>query len=168
MGLVHRIRSSPSYLFIKCYLICTLVTLFAARPLSSRLNANGPWTWYESTEGGHGMSSWGRMQALLAGATRRESRTEATEGQSPMGMHSLGAWWQERRFPFLFPPPQIPLSLPPPVRLPRIPMLERWRLRWHDMSHLRRLVEVDDEDVETFPELEWDAQVRCSSELHAD
>ena len=74
MSLLHSIRSSPSYLFIKCYLICTLVTLFAARPLSSRLNANGPWTWYESTEGGHGMSSWGRMQALLASATRREGR----------------------------------------------------------------------------------------------
>ncbi|WFD22282.1 phospholipase A2 [Malassezia equina] len=168
MGLVHKIRSSPSYLFLKCYLICTLVTLFAARPLSSRLNANGPWTWYESTEGGHGMSSWGRMQALLASATRRENRGEGTEGQTPTGMHSLGAWWQERRFPFLFPPPQIPLSLPPPVRLPRIPMLERWRLRWHDMSHLRRLVAVDDQDVDTFPELEWDAQVRCSSDLHAD
>ncbi|WFD26331.1 phospholipase A2 [Malassezia nana] len=168
MGLVHRIRSSPSYLFLKCYLICTLVTLFAARPLSSRLNANGPWTWYESTEGGHGMSSWGRMQALLASATRRESRNEASEGQAFTMPHSLGAWWQERRFPFLFPPPQIPLSLPPPVRLPRIPILERWRLRWYDMSHLRRLVAVDDEDVETFPELEWDAQVRCSSDLHAD
>ncbi|WFD18694.1 phospholipase A2 [Malassezia caprae] len=168
MGLVHKIRSSPSYLFLKCYLICTLVTLFAARPLSSRLNANGPWTWYESTEGGHGMSSWGRMQALLASATKRESRGEGEEGHTLTGMQSLGAWWQERRFPFLFPPPQIPLSLPPPVRLPRIPIFERWRLRWHDMSHLRRLVAVDDEDVDTFPELDWDAQVRCSSDLHAE
>jgi len=183
MSLLHSIRSSPSYLFIKCYLICTLVTLFAARPLSSRLNANGPWTWYESTEGGHGMSSWGRMQALLASATRREGRASmssnvdrtasatgagAESSAASGGTNVGGFWWQERRFPFLFPPPQIPLSLPPPVRLPRIPLFERWRLRWHDMSHLRRLVAHDDKDVETFPELEWDAQVRCSSDLHAD
>ena len=180
MTLLHRIRSSPSYLFIKCYLICTLVTLFAARPLSSRLNANGPWTWYESTEGGHGLSSWGRMQALLASATRREGRASTSTSQAasatdrhsvtgaPSSPHAtgLGFWWQERRFPFLFPPPQIPLSLAPPVRLPRIPLFERWRLRWHDMSHLRRLVAYDDQDTETFPELEWDAHVRCSSELH--
>lgn len=180
MTLLHRIRSSPSYLFIKCYLICTLVTLFAARPLSSRLNANGPWTWYESTEGGHGLSSWGRMQALLASATRRESRASTSTSQAASATDrpsvtgappapqatGLGFWWQERRFPFLFPPPQIPLSLAPPVRLPRIPLFERWRLRWHDMSHLRRLVAYDDQDTETFPELEWDARVRCSSELH--
>lgn len=180
MTLLHRIRSSPSYLFIKCYLICTLVTLFAARPLSSRLNANGPWTWYESTEGGHGLSSWGRMQALLASATRRESRASTSTSQAASATDrpsvtgappapqatGLGFWWQERRFPFLFPPPQIPLSLAPPVRLPRIPLFERWRLRWHDMSHLRRLVAYDDQDTETFPELEWDAHVRCSSELH--
>lgn len=180
MTLLHRIRSSPSYLFIKCYLICTLVTLFAARPLSSRLNANGPWTWYESTEGGHGLSSWGRMQALLASATRREGRASTSTSQAASATDrpsvtgappaaqatGLGFWWQERRFPFLFPPPQIPLSLAPPVRLPRIPLFERWRLRWHDMSHLRRLVAYDDQDTETFPELEWDAHVRCSSELH--
>ena len=41
--LLSRIRSSPTYLYLKCYLICTLVTLFAARPVSSRLNVNGAW-----------------------------------------------------------------------------------------------------------------------------
>lgn len=164
MSLLQVIRSSPSYLFLKCYLICTLVTLFAARPLTSRLNANGPWTWYESTEGGHGMTSWGRMQAMLSNATtRREGRPDAQRmnmADFSAFMPSLQHWWQERRFPFLFPPPQIPLSLPPPVRMPSIPLFERWRLRWHDMTQLRPLLEHDNHDTSTFPELEWDASVR--------
>lgn len=156
MSLLQTLRASPCYLYIKCYLICTLVTLFAARPLSSRLNASGPWNWYDSTEGGHGATSWGRMQALLASATRRENR-QSSEMEEP----TMHWWWQERRFPYLFPPPQFPLNLPPPVRLTHIPLFERWRLRLHDMSQLRPWVAADDRDTNMYPELEWDASVRC-------
>lgn len=171
MALLHSIRSSPTYLYIKCYLICTLVTLFAARPVSSRLKSGGYWAWYESTEGGHGATSWGRMQAMLTNTTRRSDGGRATESGAVNVAQEEGApspWWQERRFPYLFPPPQFPLNLPPPVRLASVSWLQRWRWRWHDLSQLRVQVEQDSKDTEAFPELEWDAKVRCSPDLHPD
>lgn len=170
MAWLHRIRSSPAYLYIKCYLICTLVTLFAARPISSRLRPGGHWVWYESTEGGHGATSWGRMQAMLANATRRGDGTGET-GAATTSMEAEPetpsmAWWQERRFPYLFPPPQLPLNLPPPPRLTALPRLQRWRWRWSDLSQLAAQVDHDAQDTATYPELAWDAKVRCSPELH--
>lgn len=168
---LHSIRSSPAYLYIKCYLICTLVTLFAARPLSSRLKSGGQWVWYESTEGGHGATSWGRMQALIANATRRGEGTRISESGAAhenVPDSAPAPWWQERRFPYLFPPPQFPLNLPPPVRLANIPWLQRWRWRWHDLSQLKKQANHDMSDTKTFPELEWDAKVRCSPDLHPD
>lgn len=172
MAWLHRIRSSPAYLYIKCYLICTLVTLFAARPISSRLRPGGHWVWYESTEGGHGATSWGRMQQLLANATRRgdgAAESDAAPGATAAEAEAPSTpWWQERRFPYLFPPPQLPLNLPPPPRLTALPRLQRWRWRWSDLSQLAAQVDQDTQDTATYPELEWDAKVRCSPELHDD
>ncbi|WFD43086.1 phospholipase A2 [Malassezia psittaci] len=167
----RRIRASPLYLYIKCYLICTLVTLFAARPVSSRLKPGGQWVWYDSTEGGHGATSWGRMQSLIANATNRGTTTTTQEssGVQASSQDSVPTpWWQERRFPYLFPPTQFPLNLPPPMRLNKIPWLERWRFRWHNLSQLSDQMEFNQQDKQTYPELDWDANVRCSPDLHPE
>ena len=179
--LLSRIRSSPTYLYLKCYLICTLVTLFAARPVSSRLNVNGAWLWPESNEPSrpHRRQSSTSATASAEGGTparpaerrylwwhpifQARTQTEGTEEASPGG---------ERRFPFPFPfalpPPQLPLNLPPPMRLPQVPWLQRWRWRLHDMAQLRTLMARDLVDRDMYPELDWDAQVRCSPDLHPD
>lgn len=162
MALLARVRASPSYLFIKCYLICTLVTLFAARPVSSRLNTNGHWPWEDES----GVNTSGPVQAVLSSVSRVTERRESARNRGDTTQEEAEIPLHERRFPFIIPPPQFPLHLPPPVRLDEIPWLQRWRWRWHDLSHLRRLASEYMTDRETYPELDWDAQVRCSPALH--
>ncbi|WFC98996.1 phospholipase A2 [Malassezia yamatoensis] len=109
--------------------------------------------------------------SMIANATNRGTATTSQEASGVQGslQDSVPApWWQERRFPYLFPPSQFPLNLPPPMRLNKIPWLERWRFRWHNLSQLSDQMKYNQQDKQTYPELDWDANVRCSPDLHPE
>ncbi|KAJ4111429.1 hypothetical protein NW768_011781 [Fusarium equiseti] len=47
-------------------------------------------------------------------------------------------------------------------------IVQRWYARAEDLSSVKKLLKRDESDITTYPELNWDAQVRQSSSLHPD
>lgn len=107
MPILTSLRQSPTYLYCKVYCVCSIVTLFQAAPLSSRL------------------------------------LSPPNPNPRPRGGGSWGWGWGWG-------------------------WISRWRRRAADLSGIRAQLARDDVDVRVYPELEWDAEVRRSTRLHAD
>ncbi len=155
MPILTTIRQSSAYLYLKAYGLCALVTIFKAAPVSSRLPRVGEVLHLHRykiiatrlgprivpLEQYESPSSSERVEdkSKLAGAHRKSSVVISPE--------LVGPWLRQSH--------------------PRA-VLQRWWQRTGDLARVRRLLREDDGDTRTYPEVDWDATVRRSSDIHAE
>ncbi|KAH7175292.1 acyl transferase/acyl hydrolase/lysophospholipase [Dactylonectria macrodidyma] len=153
MVVLRALRQSPSYLYVKAYCLCTLVTLFKATPVSSTLTLVRAQLDTEKKKrraipnGGprlvtiddHGGSLVSRRTSTQSSASLSPSLDPASKSRSTIGKKSY---------------------------LGRIS--KRWHKRALDLAQINFLLRRDEQDLMTYPEMEWDATVRCSSSLHPE
>ncbi|PWZ01704.1 FabD/lysophospholipase-like protein [Testicularia cyperi] len=162
MPIFTTLRQSPTYLYIKVYCICTLVTLFQAAPVSSRIPKIGQrlqLSKYHIINTRLGPRIVPIEQALTIGhvpATKQSDRVHFVQESNdavPPSSHEI-----------VISPDLLGLKAAP-SRIRSI--AKRWSQRARDLAQVRRLLRTDDADVKTYPELNWDAHVRRSSSLHS-
>ncbi|KAI5459579.1 acyl transferase/acyl hydrolase/lysophospholipase [Mariannaea sp. PMI_226] len=154
MVILRAVRQSPAYLYVKAYCLCALVSLFKTTPISSAISHVK-----------HQLNSThSQKEIILANSTDFQvaRRVDA---------HALRATpIANNRGGHRNPGPNtrsISNSIPKADSgLQRV--IKRWQKRAEDLSAVKTLLRRDDKDIKTYPELEWDATVRCSSSLHPD
>ncbi|RSM02197.1 hypothetical protein CDV31_011041 [Fusarium ambrosium] len=137
MVILTSFRQSPTYLYVKTYCLCALVTLFQATPVTSRL---------------HLANQQPRLRNHDILTTRPSPHhIPRLRGQAGNVIH--------RSADSVYPVPSTTLE-----RAAHI--VGRWYGRAVDLAQVKALLERDDQDLKTYPELQWDAQVRNGSSLH--
>ncbi len=152
MPLFTTIRKSLAYLYLKAYCLCALVTVFKATPVSSRLPKIG-----ETLQ----------LHKYKVISTRLGPRIVPVEHHAP----TLGRHGGERKGRVLKVKDLIISRelIGPWARQshPRV-ILERWWQRAIDLARIKKFLKEDDKDIRTYPEIEWDAVVRRSSDIHQE
>ncbi|GAC98891.1 phospholipase A2 [Pseudozyma hubeiensis SY62] len=154
MPVLTSLRQSPTYLYVKVYCLCALVTLFQAAPVSSRIPQLG-----QTLQ----LSKYRLIRTRLGPRiVPVEEALPVTTESTPVVLHA-----DPSRSPneviissdVLGPGEQGSI-----VRR----LLRRWSGRAKDLAHVKRLLSRDAADVKAYPELDWDANVRRSSALHPE
>ena len=156
MPLLTTIRQSPAYLYLKVYGLCALVTVFKAAPVTSRLPRIGE------------VLSLHKYKVIN---TRLGPRIVPIDPNEPSVREragrlgrSLSADLQRKSSMIISPEligPWIRQSHPRAI-------LDRWYQRTVDLARVKKLLREDDRDVRTYPEIEWDATVRRSADIHPE
>lgn len=156
MPILTSLRRSPTYLYVKVYCLCALVTLFQAAPVSSRIPQLGQTL---------------QLSKYRLIRTRLGPRIVPVEGAAPLSNQSLPVA-SSRATHQLPAPNEVVISRE--VLGPGEPgsvvrkLWRRWTGRAKDLTHVRALLSADTRDVKAYPELGWDATVRRSSALHPE
>ncbi|WAO96775.1 Lysophospholipase [Fusarium falciforme] len=135
MVILTSFRQSPTYLYVKTYCLCALVTLFQATPVTSRLHLANQQPRLRS----HGILTTKPSPHHLPRFRDQAGNIVQSSADSAV---SVTAW---RRVAHI---------------------VERWYGRAVDLAQVKALLKRDDQDLKTYPELRWDAQVRNGSSLH--
>ncbi|SNX83680.1 related to phospholipase A2, cytosolic [Melanopsichium pennsylvanicum] len=158
MPILTSLRQSPTYLYIKVYCLCALVTLFQAAPVSSRIPQLGQTL---------------QLNRYRLIQTRLGPRIVPVEHPFPIPNQNVVT--STSLAPHSLTPDtsnQVVISpevLGPNAEAPffrRIVM--RWRQRARDLAQVQALLRADVTDRKAYPELDWDATVRRSSSLHPE
>ncbi|CBQ70915.1 related to phospholipase A2, cytosolic [Sporisorium reilianum SRZ2] len=158
MPILTSLRQSPTYLYIKVYCLCALVTLSQAAPVSSRIPKLGQTLQLNKyrlirTRLGPRIVPIEEAVAVPSkgGATSSSSNKADEEGQ---------------------PPNEVVISsdvLGPTEQISTVrKLLRRWSSRAKDLAKVRHLLAADATDLKAYPELQWDATVRRSASLHTE
>ena len=154
MPILTSLRQSPTYLYVKVYCLCALVTLFQAAPVSSRIPQLG-----QTLQ----LSKYKLIQTRLG---PRIVPIEAAASVSSSNATSDSRSSQPRA------PQEVVISsdvLGPAAQGSLVrTLLTRWSQRARDLAHVKRLLRADSSDRKAYPELDWDATVRRSSTLHPE
>ncbi|KAJ4213024.1 hypothetical protein NW759_011285 [Fusarium solani] len=135
MVILTSFRQSPTYLYVKTYCLCALVTLFQATPVTSRL---------------HLANQRPRLHNRDIWTTKPSPHTiPRLRDQAGSIVHS-----------------SVESSVPASSWRRAAHIVERWYGRAVDLAQVKALLKRDDQDLKTYPELQWDAQVRNGSSLH--
>ncbi|EEU41580.1 uncharacterized protein NECHADRAFT_53807 [Fusarium vanettenii 77-13-4] len=135
MVILTSFRQSPTYLYVKTYCLCALVTLFQATPVTSRLH-------------------------LANQAPRLRSHGILTTKPSP---HRIPRY-RDQAGNIVHSSAKSSVTRSSWRRAAHI--VERWYGRAVDLAQVKALLKRDDQDLKTYPELQWEAQVRNGSSLH--
>lgn len=135
MVILTSFRQSPTYLYVKTYCLCALVTLFQATPVTSRLHLAN-------------QRPRLRRHGILA--------TEPSPHSIPRLRDRAGSIVHN----------SAESSVPASSWRGAAHIVERWYGRAVDLAQVKGLLKRDDQDLKTYPELQWDAQVRNGSSLH--
>ncbi|TKY87682.1 hypothetical protein EX895_003263 [Sporisorium graminicola] len=155
MPILTSLRQSPTYLYIKVYCLCALVTLSQAAPVSSRIPKLGQTLQLNK----HRLirTRLGPRIVPVEAAAVPGKDTSTTLSQA----HDQGQ-----------PPNEVVISsdvLGPTEHESTIrKLLTRWSSRAKDLAQVRHLLAADATDVKAYPELQWDATVRRSPSLHTE
>lgn len=154
MPVLTTLRQSPTYLYVKVYCLCALVTLFQAAPVSSRIPQLGQTlqlSKYRLIQTRLGPRIVPVDEALSVPTRSTPTPLQADQHRSPseviISSDVLGPGEQGSAIRRL---------------------LRRWSGRAKDLAHVKRLLSRDAVDVKAYPELDWDANVRRSSALHPE
>lgn len=154
MPILTSLRQRPTYLYVKVYCLCALVTLFQAAPVSSRIPQLG-----QTLQ----LSKYSLIR------TRLGPRIVPVEEATPLLSHHASTSSQADH-------PQSPNEV---IISSDVlgqgeqgsvikKLLRRWSGRARDLAHVKRLLAADAKDTKAYPELHWDANVRRSSALHPE
>ncbi|VUC27298.1 unnamed protein product [Clonostachys rosea] len=148
MVVLRSLRQSSTYLYLKAYCLCALVSLFKATPVSSGIShARNQLHLDKFQEFASRNARVAFIKEALAAKKRRLERTAKSASTiEPGGRRSLT------------------LNCNTPVRT----TIERWYHRTTDLAQVKHLLRRDDSDYKVYPELRWDASVRCSADLHQE
>ncbi|KAK8092002.1 phospholipase A2 [Apiospora hydei] len=136
MVVLKTIRRSPTYLYLKAYCLCALVTLFKAAPVSSQLP--------------HLQQRLQRLHARkLKTITLKNWRTVHLPPRD-LSLFALAA----------------PVTGVTNVDSSISSIGQRWKRRVFDFAQVRELLRRDEKDVKVYPETSRDATVRRSSCVH--
>lgn len=156
MPILTSLRQSPTYLYVKVYCFCALVTLFQAAPVSSRVPQLGQTLQLnkyriirtrlgprivpiEDTESTSRISV---AKALVSTQTSSSNSNEVVISSDVLGPAAPGSTIKK--------------------------LLTRWSQRAKDLAQVKQLLRNDLTDRKAYPELDWDANVRRSSTLHPE
>ncbi|KAH8890377.1 FabD/lysophospholipase-like protein [Thozetella sp. PMI_491] len=150
------VRRSPAYLYLKAYCLCALVTLFKATPVSSRLPRIGERLQLHryrivNTRLGPRIvpvehDPPGRRGGG-GGAKLPPGNTQPKAEHLVISRELVGAWARQSH--------------------PRV-VLQRWWQRAVDLAQVKARLLEDEKDTRTYPEVEWDAVVRRSPDIHPE
>ncbi|CAH0021599.1 unnamed protein product [Clonostachys rhizophaga] len=148
MVVLRSLRQSSTYLYLKAYWLCALVSLFKATPVSSGIeHARNQLHLDKIQEFASCNAQIAFVREALAAKKRRLERTMKSTPTPEPG---------KRR--------SVTLNSSSPVRT----TVERWYHRTADLTQVKHLLRRDDSDYKVYPELKWDASVRCSPDLHQE
>ena len=147
MPILTSLRQSPTYLYIKVYCLCALVTLSQAAPVSCRIPQLGQPLQLNKyrlirTRLGPRIVP---IEDAVAHNGHRTSTSSPQPNQVVISSHVLGQTEQTSTITGL---------------------LKRWSGRIKDLAEVKRLLRRDNIDLKAYPELQWDASVRRSASLH--
>ncbi|KAL6409203.1 phospholipase A2 [Ilyonectria robusta] len=153
MVILRALRQSPAYLYVKAYCLCALVTLFKATPVSStivrvraQLDPDNKKPRVIPRGGPRLVPIDNHGSSLVLPRTPIRCSQDSTSGLSTSSKSRSAGESQSR--------------------LRNIS--KRWHKRAVDLAQINVLLRRDDKDFRTYPELAWDATVRCSSSLHPE
>ncbi|SPO32103.1 related to phospholipase A2, cytosolic [Ustilago trichophora] len=155
MPILTSLRQSPTYLYLKVYCLCALVTLFQAAPVSSRIPQLGQTL---------------QLNKYRLIRTRLGPRIVPVEEAASLPSSSTASSNQVGQP--LPPPSPNEVVISSDVLGPAAQgstarrLLTRWSQRAKDLAHVKQLLRADLSDRKAYPELDWDATVRRSSSLH--
>lgn len=154
MPILTSLRQSPTYLYVKVYCLCALVTLFQASPVSSRIPQLGQTlqlSKYRLIRTRLGPRIVPVEEAAVAPDAPFSASSQADSTSSPsevvISSDVLG--------------PAAHESLAKKL-------LTRWSQRARDLAQVKQLLRADTSDRKAYPELHWDATVRRSPSLHEE
>ncbi|KAH7157303.1 acyl transferase/acyl hydrolase/lysophospholipase [Dactylonectria estremocensis] len=153
MVVLRALRQSPSYLYIKAYCLCALVTLFEATPISSALT----------------------LVQAQPDPDKKKRRAILEGGPRLVPTDNLGGSLVSRKTSIRCgagSSPSLDLSSKSHSTIRGQSYLRRISKRWHnravDLAQVNVLLRRDEQDLRTYPEMQWDATIRCSSSLHPE
>ncbi|CDU22971.1 related to phospholipase A2, cytosolic [Sporisorium scitamineum] len=156
MPILTSLRQSPTYLYIKVYCLCALVTLSQAAPVSSRIPKLGQTL---------------QLNKYRLIRTRLGPRIVPVEDAVPVSSRDTTTS-SSQADDQAQPPNEVIISsdvLGPTEQLSTIrKLLRRWSSRPKDLAQVKHLLRADDTDLKAYPELQWDATVRRSASLHSE
>lgn len=154
MPILTSLRQSPTYLYVKVYCLCALVTLFQAAPVSSRIPRLGQTLQLNKyrlirTRLGprivpveEAVSLPTSSDASPAPSSVAPASKEVVISSDVLGSAAQGSVVRK--------------------------VLARWWQRARDLAQVKQLLRADTADLKAYPEIEWDATVRRSSSLHPE
>jgi phosphopantetheinyl transferase (holo-ACP synthase) len=151
MVILRALRQSPAYLYAKAYCLCALVSLFKTTPITSAISQvkrqfrHNKFRGVNTRGPRHGQLGSHGCSLLSSGPSTCLSSGSSTNLGLASKQHT---------------------KLKPQSRTRKI--LRRWHKRTIDLSEIKKLLRRDDQDFKAYPELAWDATVRCSSSLHPE
>ncbi len=153
MPVLTTLRQSPTYLYVKVYCVCALVTLFQAAPVTSRIPRIGQKL---------------QLNQYRIIRTRLGPRIVPVEEASSLPGAAIAAQQDASSISAneLVISSDVLGSTEPESLANKL--LKRWSQRARDLAHVKQLLRADGEDVKAYPELDWDATVRRSSALHPE
>lgn len=154
MPILTSLRQSPTYLYVKVYCLCALVTLFQAAPVSSRIPQLG-----QTLQLNKYRLIRTRLGPRIVPVEEAVSLPSSSTASSNQAAQSLPP-----------PPNEVVISsdvLGAAARDSTVhKLLTRCSQRAKDLAHLKQLLRADISDRKAYPEVDWDATVRRSPSLH--
>ncbi|CCF51639.1 hypothetical protein NDA11_000770 [Ustilago hordei] len=157
MPVLTSLRQSPTYLYLKAYCLCALVTLFQATPVSSRIPQLG-----QTLQ----LNKYRIIRTRLGPRIVPREEAESTPRTS-IARPSLSSQPSD---PSSSDEVVISKDLLGPAAQGSVvrKILTRWSQRAKDLAQVKQFLRADIADRKAYPELDWDATVRRSSTLHPE
>ena len=153
MPILTTIRQSPAYLYVKTYCVCAVVSLFQVTPVSSPLRQ---------------IKDRPYLKKHRNGTTDAPPRVIATEEQDTSLQLQNKSYFNGSSVARAPSSKSTGGSGRPVEQFGTIKVVNRWFRRAVDLAQIKKLLRHDDNDFRTYPEINWDATVRCSSSLHPE